>query len=108
MMVPLINNIAFKMLDPSFTLQLYHISNLLDPIAAAAMATSDMATLGLEYGQGAIGSWKLAIGVEDVELVSVERRWTERLFWQSRRTATTELMHMERRILSVVQVGQQL
>ena len=78
-------------------MQLCHISNLLDPIAAAAMAISEMATLGLEYGQGAIGSWKLAIGVEDVELVSVKRRWTERLFWQSRRTATTELMDMERR-----------
>ena len=66
------------------------------------MATSEMATLGLEYGQGAIGSWKLAIGLEVVELVSVGRRWTERLFWQSRRTATTELMHMERRRLSKV------
>ena len=66
------------------------------------MATSEMATLGLEYGQGAIGSWKLAIGVEEVELVSVERRWTERLFWQSRRTATTELMDMDRRRSSEV------
>ena len=79
------------------TLQLCLTSNLLDPTAAAAMATSEMATLGLEYGHGARGSWKIAIGVEDVELVSVERRWTERLFWQSRRTATTELMDMERR-----------
>ena len=61
------------------------------------MATSEMATLGLEYGQGAIGNWRQAIGVEEVELVSVERRWTEMLFWQSRRTATTELVHMERR-----------
>ena len=66
------------------------------------MATSEMATLGLEYGHGAIGSWKLAIGVEDVELVSVKRRWTERLFWQSRRTATTELMDMDRRRSSEV------
>ena len=66
------------------------------------MATSEMATLGLEYGQGARGSWKLAVGVEVVELVSVERRWTERLFWQSRRTATTELMDMDRRRSSEV------
>ena len=32
-----------------------------------------------------------------VVLVSEERRWNERLFWQSSRTATIELMERERR-----------
>ena len=34
---------------------------------------------------------------EVVEVVREERRWNERLFWQSSRTATTELMARERR-----------
>ena len=44
-----------------------------------------------------MGSCRLAIGEEKVELVSEESRWNERLFWQSSRTATTELMERERR-----------
>ena len=34
-------------------------------------------------------------GVEEVEVVSEVRRWNDRLFWQSSRTATTELMERE-------------
>ena len=35
--------------------------------------------------------------VEVEEVVREERRWNVRLFWQSSRTATTELMARERR-----------
>ena len=72
--------------------------HLLEPTAAAARATSEMATRGLEYGQGGIGSCMLAMGeegVEEVEVVSEVRMWNDRLFWQSSRTATTELMERE-------------
>ena len=41
-------------------------------------------------------------GVEEVEVVSEVRRWNDRLFWQSSRTATTELMERERRRLGEV------
>ena len=42
-----------------------------------------------------MGSCRFAIG-EDVEaVVREERRWNDRLFWQSNRTATTELMERE-------------
>ena len=42
-----------------------------------------------------MGSCRFAIG-EDVEaVVREERRWNDRLFWQSSRTATTELMERE-------------
>ena len=44
-----------------------------------------------------MGSCRFAIG-EDVEaVVREERRWNDRLFWQSSRTATTELMERERK-----------
>ena len=44
-----------------------------------------------------MGSCRFAIG-EDVEaVVREERRWNDRLFSQSNRTATTELMERERR-----------
>ena len=42
-----------------------------------------------------MGSCRFAIG-EDVEaVVREERRWNDRLFWQSSRAATTELMERE-------------
>ena len=42
-----------------------------------------------------MGSCRFAIG-EDVEaVVREERRGNDRLFWQSSRTATTELMERE-------------